>query len=63
MKMKYTADELNDLLDNKKHFLILIRDKNDNFHYVSSKPNWLCDAELLTKATELVAQRLNESQN
>lgn len=61
--MKYTADELNDLLDNKKHFLILIRDKNDNFHYVSSKPNWLCDAELLTKATELVAQRLNESQN
>ena len=63
MKMKYTADELNDLLNNKKHFLILIRDQNDNFHYVSSKPNWLCDAELLTKATELVTQRLNESQN
>lgn len=63
MKMKYTAEELNDLLNNKKHFLILIRDQNDNFHYVSSKPNWLCDGELLAKAIDLVNQRLQETDN
>ena len=63
MKMKYTADELNDLLNNNKHCLILIRDQNNNFHYVSSKANWLCDGELLAKAIDLVNQRLEESPN
>lgn len=63
MKIEYTADELNDLLNNNKHCLILIRDQNDNFHCVSRKANWLGDAELLEKAIDLYNQRLEESQN
>lgn len=63
MKKKYTAEELNHFLNNNQHLVILIRDEDDNFHYISSKANWLRDAELIAKAIDLVDQRLQETDN
>lgn len=64
MKKNYTSEEANELINNnKKHCLILVRDKNDNFHFISSSSNWLCDAELLEKAMDLVTRRLTELEN
>ena len=62
MKIEYTNDELNELLDGADHFLILAQDSTQ-LHFISSKPNWITDGQLLLAALELVKKRISESQN
>jgi hypothetical protein len=62
MKIEYTNDELNELLDASDHFLILAQGSTQ-LHFISSKPNWITDGQLLISALELVKKRISESQN